>query len=55
MSRNALVPQIAMELSWSPKIPTDGMAIPRMKNEKHGFIRGIAMPSVGILGLKVKF
>ena len=44
-----LVPQIAIELSWSLKLPTDGMAIPRMKNEKLCFIRGIAMPSVGII------
>ena len=32
------------------RLPTDGMAIPRMKNDKHCFIRGIAMPSVGIIG-----
>ena len=32
-------------------IPTDGMAIPRIKQGFSFFIRGIAMPSVGILGL----
>ena len=31
-------------------IPTDGMAIPRIKQCFSFFIRGIAMPSVGILG-----
>ncbi len=49
-----LVPQIAIELSWSLKLPTDGMAIPRIKNEKRCLIRGIAMPSVGIIGLKTQ-
>ena len=30
------------------------MAIPRMKNEKRSYIRGIAMPSVGNIGLKLQ-
>ena len=53
-ANRTLVPQIAIELSWSLKLPTDGMAIPRMKNEKPCFIRGIAMPSVGFIGLKTQ-
>ena len=32
-------------------IPTDGMAIPRIEKGFAFFIRGIAMPSVGIFGL----
>ncbi len=33
-------------------IPTDGMAIPRIKQDVSFFIRGIAMPSVGSFRLQ---
>jgi hypothetical protein len=47
--RRTLVGQIAIDLSGSSRNPTDGRAIPRMKNEKRCFIRGIALPSAGFL------
>ena len=43
-----LVPQIAIDTSWKAKIPTDGTANPRMKKNTMPFIRGFAVPSVGI-------
>jgi hypothetical protein len=41
--------QIAIELPGSSRVPADGRAVPRMRNEAGCFIRGIALPSVGTL------